>query len=306
MKVLLYDNDSVHLDLLMDNLNEQDYDLVVEQDALRLFDHLSGNVPELIISNFNQYLGGVDLVNAILARLEPPFPYILFLTEEHSEPHVVDCLGPIPGDFITIPLRADEFRARITVAEKAIALQNLLRAQKEYPPDIALYDPLTNVLNRQAVYERGLIELNRSQRERNAVCLALIELVNASKIADQYGEGTSNQAIRFVARAIRANVRMYDVVGRWNVERFMLILPGLPIEHTRKVIERIINAIRSVRIRDEGQNQIDLEIAAGYTWTNQGEGIPLTDLIYRANTAISRASILGPEKNLIAFSEVMR
>ena len=306
MKVLLYDSDDVYLHLLRDNLNQDDYTLVVEQDALKLFDHLEGDVPELIISNFNQYRGGVELVNAVLARLEPPFPYILFLTEDHSETLAVNCLGPIPGDFISTPLRSEEFQARIIVAEKAIALQNLLRAQKDYPPDIALYDPLTNVLNRQAVYERGLVELNRSQRQKTPVCLAMIELINAAEIARQNGEGISNQAIRFVARAIRANLRLYDVVGRWMDGRFMLVLPGLPIEHTRNVIERIIMAIQSVRIRSEDQDQIDLVIAAGYTWSDQGEALPLVELIQRASSAIDRATVLEHQDKLIAYSEAVR
>jgi diguanylate cyclase (GGDEF)-like protein len=306
MKVLLYDSDDVHLHLLKDNLNQEDYSLVVEQDALKLFDHLEGDAPELIISNFNQYRGGVDLVNAVLARLEPPFPYILFLTEDHSETLAVNCLGPIPGDFISTPLRPEEFRARIIVAEKAIALQNLLRAQKDYPSDIALYDPLTNVLNRQAVYERGLVELNRSQRQKTPVCLAMVELVNAAEIARQNGEGISNQAIRFVARAIRANLRLYDVVGRWMDGRFMLVLPGLPIEHTRNVIERIVRAIQSVRIRSGEQDQIDLVIAAGYTWSDQGEALPLVELIHRASSAIDQATMLEHQEKLIAYSEVIR
>ena len=97
MKVLLYETESKHIDLLSEHLNQEDYELVVEKDKKQLHQHFEEDLPELVISNFELPLGGIDLVNNILSNLKPPFPYVIFITPPESEQYAVDCLGPIPA-----------------------------------------------------------------------------------------------------------------------------------------------------------------------------------------------------------------
>jgi diguanylate cyclase (GGDEF)-like protein len=267
VKVLLYDNNEDQISLLRDNMNKHDFTLVVEQEPLNLFDHLKEDAPELIISNFDLENGGIDLVNAMLAMLQPPFPYVLFLTETYSEKYAVNCLGPVIGDFISKPVQEAEFYARVVVAERAIALQKYLRSQLELPPDVAMYDDLTNLLNRQAVYERVLAEMSRSQREGKPLCLALIEVANADEIEELYGENTARQAIRFVARAIRANIRIYDVVGRMMGAKFLVVLA----------------------------------VAAGYTWKEPKMNTALYELIDQANQAMVEAAKIEMGNKIAGF-----
>ncbi|HSG25525.1 MAG TPA: diguanylate cyclase [Anaerolineales bacterium] len=301
MKVLLYNDNDEQIRLLQDNLNKHDFSLIVEQDPQRVFDHLNEDAPELIISNFELPNGGIDLVNAILAMLQAPFPYVLFLTEAYSEKYAVNCLGPVIGDFISKPVQEAEFNARISVAERAIALQKYLRSQEDVPPDLAMYDDLTNLLNRQAVYERALAEMSRSQREAKPLCLALIEVCNADEIEAQYDENTARQAIRFVARAIRANIRMYDVVGRWMGAKFLVVLPGIGNEDAGRVIRRVYDEIQSVRIRMANDEVLNLVVSAGYTWKAPRTNTALYELIDQADKAVHQASTFEKEDKIARF-----
>jgi diguanylate cyclase (GGDEF)-like protein len=304
VKVLLYDDHEEQIGLLQENLNKHDFSLVVEQDSQNLFEHLKGEPPELIISNFDLPNGGIDLVNAILTMLQPPFPYVLFLTESWSEKYAVDCLGPVIGDFMLKPVQEAEFLARIIVAERTIALQKYLRTQQEVPPDLAMYDDLTNLLNRQAVYERGLIEMNRAQRDVKPLCFAIFEVVNADEIEMLYDENMARQAIRFVARAIRANVRLYDVVGRWIGAKFLLVLPGVAKEDCRNVVERVYREIHSVRIRVEDDVLLELVVAAGFTWKEAKLSLPLYELIDQADQAMKEATKVKFEDKIVGFLEM--
>ena len=304
MKVLLYDNNDEQIRLLQDNLDKHDFSLIVEQDPLRVFEHLREDAPELIISNFELLNGGIDLVNALLSMLQAPFPYVLFLTEVYSEKYAVNCLGPVIGDFISKPIHEAEFNARISVAERAIALQKYLRSQEDVPPDLAMYDDLTNLLNRQAVYERALAEMSRSQREAIPLCLALIEVCNADEIEARYNENTARQAIRFVARAIRANIRMYDVVGRWMGAKFLAVLPGVGNEDAGRVIRRVYDEIQSVRIRIANDEVLDLKVAAGYTWKAPRTTTALYELIDQADKAVNQASTYVIEDKISRFEEI--
>jgi diguanylate cyclase (GGDEF)-like protein len=297
LKVFLFNNDKKQHKLVKATLNDQDYELIVESDLKKLVAHFADESPELIISDFEYKGGGIDLINELLSHLQPPFPYVLFITESQAESYAVDCLGPIPGDFLSKPVREEELSARVQVAERAIALQRHLRSQESVSPDLALYDDLTNLLNRQAVYERALAELNRAHRQKIDTCLALLEIINIDSITEEHGEQVAKQAIRFVARAIRANIRMYDLVGRWMGSKFLLMLPGLPLDYTKNVVERIYSAISAVRIRLSDEESLQLEIAVGYVLSNAEEPTPLYELIEGANQALSDASQLKqPEK----------
>ena len=123
-------------------------------------------------------------------------------------------------------LLAAEFAAEleIAVAERTLALQARAKETSGHSSDsLALYDHLTSVLNRQAIYERALAEMNRSQRDGNQVGIAMIEIVNLDEIIEKYGSDVRDQSVRFVARAARANMRIYDLVGRWIGAKFMYI-----------------------------------------------------------------------------------
>ena len=290
MNVLLLDKDKKRLKTLVDTLGDQDFNIVVEKDGKEVMKHLLDDPPELIISDFELPGGGIDLVNNILTLTKDQYPYVLFLTEEEEENYAVDSLGPIPGDFLLKPLKKRELKARIAVAERTIALQSHLRDSKGGRVDLALYDDMTNVLNRQAVYERALAELNRAMREKIQVCLAMIEVINHKDMESDDKEDMSAQAIRYVARAIRANVRMYDLVGRWIGSKFFLLLPSLPKEHTQAVIERIYTAITAVRVKYGEGEMLPIDIAIGYTWSTEEAPAPLYVLIEQANNALNEAS----------------
>lgn len=303
MKILLYSDDKDQIDLVSDLLYGKDYTLLIEEDSSSLLGYLKQDVPELIISNFDLPNGGIDLVNSILAITQPPFPYVLFLTEEFSEKFAVDCLGPIPGDFIVKPVRGQELEARLVVAERTIAMQYRLHNQEDPPPDIAMYDDLTNLLNRQAIYEHALAEINRAQREKHPVCLVMIEIHNAVKIEEEHGQEMWRQAVRFVARAIRANLRMYDLVGRWMDAKFLVVLPGLTSEHGQCVVERIITAVHAVNLRLEDNTLLELDVAGGYTYAEPKSPRPLYELIDHANLALSQAEQLTSKPRVLVYSE---
>jgi len=289
VKLLIVDHDQAQRKFLKENLAEQDFEILMEGDGNDVMRHLEDTPPELIISNFSTPNGGIELINNILKLEKELFPYVIFITEEHGEKYAIDSLGPIPGDFIYKPIKTEQLNARVSIAERAIALQKRLRDSKDIQMDLAMYDGLTNVLNRQAVYERALGELNRAKREHLQLCLAMVDVLNYDWVTSTYDMETANQAIQYVARAIRANVRMYDLVGRWIGAKFFILLPGLLQEHSMIVIDRIYNAVTSVRVKHVDGDSIPIDLAVGYTWADGDEPDPLYVLIEKANGALAKA-----------------
>lgn len=304
VNVIVYDDNETRIDLLRENLNQADYNVVIVQSGEALLANLEDGMPDLIVSNFDLPKGGYDLVNAILAGVQQPFPYLLFMTDEKSEKYVVDCLGPVPGDFVSLPLREEALQARIVVAEKAIALHAYLRTQEGIPPELTMYDSETNLLNKTAVFDRGLVEISRSHRENHTVGVAMFDLVNVDEITRQHGEELSRLTIRFIANTIRANIRMYDIVGRWTPSRFLVLLPGLPLEHAANVVDRLYEAVSEINIPLMDDSMLEMVYAAGYTCIFDQGNQQFSEIVNRAELAVMAAHQVVDRKKVLAFSDI--
>jgi diguanylate cyclase (GGDEF)-like protein len=301
---LIYETDESTLALLKKNLSQSEYQVRVAFNDGGLFALLEDEKPDMVISNFALRKGGYDLANAILSRVQQPFPYVLFLTEKKSEKFVVDCLGPIPGDFVSMPLKEESLQNRIIVAEKAIALQDYYRSQDEFSPDRSMFDPETKLLNKQAIYERGLVEISRSQRENQDVGVALIELTNLDDIRARHGNGLTGLVARFIANTLRGNIRIYDIVGRWTPARFLVLLPGLLNENAEEVVTRLYQSISEIKIPLMDDSLMRLEFALGYTCAVHGEERPFAEVVEQAERSVSAASTLVEGYRVLSYSQL--
>lgn len=302
MDVLVYDDNEAQLDLLKGNLNQEDYHVVFVRSGDALIDYLEEKLPDLVVSNFELPKGGYELANVILTRIQQPFPYVLYLTDEKNEKYVVDCLGPIPGDFVLLPLREEDLAARILVAENAIALQEHLHTQDGASREVLMYDPETNLLNRKAIFDRGMVEINRSHRENHTMGVAMIDLVNMDKIVQQHGEELSRLALRFISNTIQANIRLYDVVGRWSPSQLLLLIPGLPQESAESVVTRLYQRVEELKIRLMDDSNLEMQFAAGYTCISQKDTYSFADIVERAEQTLISARDLGGGTPVLAFS----
>lgn len=290
MQVLLFDKNKKQREKVIGFLDGQDYELIETADRKELLDHLKEGKVQLVISDFEMKDGGTDLLNHILGIDLQKYPFMLFYTSRDAEARVIESLGPISGDFIVKPLKEAEFTARLMIAERIIALQSRIEMGMTQEDEMALYDTLTGMLNKQAAYERALVEHNRAQREGLSLCMAMIEVTNLNDIYEKHGQEICDQATRFVARAIRANVRLYDLVGRWIGAKFMVLLPGTGIKHAELVVNRIHKGVTSIKVTTPEGKELNLDVKAGYTISDKEAPIPLFMLIEQANDALIEVS----------------
>lgn len=89
----------------------------------------------------------------------------------------------------------------------------------------ATIDPLTGLPNRRHFRERLLAEVARAERHASVFALGIYDLDNFKKLNDTAGHAAGDQALRKLARILKATVRESDVVARWGGEEFVLLLP---------------------------------------------------------------------------------
>ncbi|MBT5335072.1 MAG: diguanylate cyclase [Chloroflexi bacterium] len=287
MKFLVLSDDQQTHNFFNEIIDDRSYEMFSISGSDGIMSQMEKIQPDVLIADFDYPgLEGFELINGILASDLQEYPYIVFLTDPNQNKHVIDCLGPIPGDFVNRPLDQGEIEARLVIADRMISFKQQLLQKSGQSESLAIYDQLTSVLNRQAVYERALAEVNRAQRGDIQIGLAMVEIVNLSEIHKGYGAEVSNQTIRFVARAARANVRIYDIVGRWIGSKYLVLLPGIDEDFSKNIFERIQKAITTVKVKLPDGNLIDLDVRIGYVCLNQEKPEALYVLIEKANQAL--------------------
>ncbi len=287
MKVLVLSNDQKTHDFFNEIMDDRSYEMFSISGPDRIMNQMEEIRPDILIADFDfPKFEGFELINGILASDLHEYPYIVFLTDPNQNKHVIDCLGPIPGDFVNRPIDKGEIEARLVIADRMISFKQQLLQKAGQSESLAIYDQLTSVLNRQAVYERALAEVNRAQRGDIQIGLGMVEIVNLAEIHQNHGAEVSNQTIRYVARAARANVRIYDIVGRWIGSKFLVLLPDLNEEFSKNIFERIQKAITTVKVKLPDGSLIGLDVRIGYVCLDQKNPEALYVLIEKANQAL--------------------
>lgn len=163
------------------------------------------------------------------------------------------------------------------------------------------HDPLTKVYNRGA-FERILAaELIRASRAGQSLALVLLDLDDFKAVNDSYGHPCGDRVLETIGALLLAEKRSYDYVARVGGEEFALILPSVGLVRAEMVIERILEAVRSLRVVCDGVNSpLHITISAGLACT-KGKAATTREKLYAlADEALYKAKTAGKDQLVAA------
>jgi len=105
-----------------------------------------------------------------------------------------------------------------------------LETKLQQMSELVREDQLTGTLNRRGlddVFER---ESARADRRNTSLCVALLDLDNFKRLNDTYGHLAGDNALRHLAKVVKATLRSIDVIARFGGEEFMIMLPETPVD----------------------------------------------------------------------------
>lgn len=99
-------------------------------------------------------------------------------------------------------------------------------------------------------------ELARAERTETPLGVLMIDLDSFKAVNDTYGHLHGDRVLKEVARAIKQEVREYDLVGRFGGEEFVVLLPGIDATEIANAAERIRQRIAGMHVDlgDDGQS----------------------------------------------------
>ncbi|MCB9832917.1 MAG: GGDEF domain-containing protein [Planctomycetes bacterium] len=154
----------------------------------------------------------------------------------------------------------------------------------------ATHDHLSQGLNRGAIFQVAERELARAMRREHSLAVILVDLDQFKEINDGWGHAAGDAVIRECALRLRRNVRIYDSVGRYGGDEFLLVLPAADEAEADRIAARLAGAFREPF--DLGDHLHPVTISLGGAVHHGGEE-SLDDLIARADRALYRTKQAG-------------
>lgn len=151
-------------------------------------------------------------------------------------------------------------------------------------------DRLTGLSNRLKLDEVLATELEQSSLRGLPCSIVLLDIDYFKRVNDVFGHLVGDTVLRDVARMLAQGVRMYDTVGRWGGEEFMMILPGADTDDAAAVAERVRVSIAAHSFERVGKLTVSLGVA-----TTRGE-MSIVELVVSADDALYRAKNNGRDQ----------
>jgi diguanylate cyclase (GGDEF)-like protein len=228
----------------------------------------------------------------MLRKLTEPYVYVVLLTSRDRREDMVAALDGGADDFLTKPFDPAELKARLRSGARVVELQDgLLRAQEALRVQ-ATRDHLTGLWNRGAILELLDKELNRAQRQRTPLAVALVDVDRFKEINDAYGHALGDLVLRSVSTRMEETLRTYDLVGRYGGDEFLMILPGCDASIAADVAERVRARVSSEIVRSP-QCELSPSLSIGVASTSTFGDVDRATLIQAADEALYRAKARG-------------
>jgi diguanylate cyclase (GGDEF)-like protein len=295
VKILIADDEPVSRRLLEGMLRRLGHEVVAVEDGTQASAVLlAPDGPRIAILDWMMPgIDGLDVCRRVRQR-SSPYTWILLLTSRDSRSDMLAGLDAGADDFLVKPCDALELRVRLRSGERIIALQQHLLETQAALKFEAAHDRLTGLANRGSILDQLDRDLSRSRREKGALSVILADLDHFKRINDEYGHAAGDKVLREVGSRMRTVLRVYDTVGRYGGEEFLMVLPGADLEGALEAGERVRAAIRSTPIHDQGREMwASASFGAASTSTF---GFNADALIRGADDALYKAKAQGRDR----------
>ncbi len=168
----------------------------------------------------------------------------------------------------------------------------------------ATLDALTGLNNRHQFHTRLHSEVANAKRQKSSLCCIMTDIDFFKSVNDTYGHAVGDCVLKTVAKAIKKELREYDIPSRYGGEEFTILLPNTSLEEASVVAERLRSGIekRAINIEEysiENVSKISVTISVGVAQYNSKMKEP-ENLYQKADKALYTAKESGRNRVVVA------
>ncbi len=158
----------------------------------------------------------------------------------------------------------------------------------------ATIDPLTGLLNRNALATRFAEIAEQAARSNAWVAIIECDLDNFKRINDRFGHGRGDAVLTDIAYALRRNLRSFELVYRLGGEEFLIVMPGGGSEEGRAAAERIRHEVERT---EPGGLRVTASLGVAAA---QGSEVKFEEIFRRADSALYAAKHAGRNRVVVS------
>lgn len=287
-RILVVDGNGERCALIHEMLAVEGYEAVYLPDAREALRLTAEYEPDLILLAASLPGGsGLDLCGSLRMSYPRRHYPVLLLGDDNDEDSVANGLLAGADDFVGVPIRPNELRARIRVQLRNKRFYDALervRNERDSLRRETQIDPLTNVLNRRSL--EATVQQRCEARERFGVLF--MDLDHFKQVNDRFGHESGDRVLISVAALIKSCLHSGDVVGRYGGEEFVAIIADAGLESARLVAERLREAVEAMHPPSPGPSRMTVSIGATVHDPRQLDESP-QELVHRADLALYAA-----------------
>jgi diguanylate cyclase (GGDEF)-like protein/PAS domain S-box-containing protein len=156
-------------------------------------------------------------------------------------------------------------------------------------------DYLTGLCNRRYFLELGELELSRTQRYGNALCLLMLDIDHFKSINDSHGHKAGDKVLQTFGKVCQETLRDVDIVGRLGGEEFAILLPQTGLEKAVEAAERLRDIIGGTDVMLAAGLPLRFTVSIGVTLL-KGNDVNIDMLLDQADKALYEAKQTGRNK----------
>ncbi|MBI5106863.1 MAG: GGDEF domain-containing protein, partial [Solirubrobacterales bacterium] len=157
----------------------------------------------------------------------------------------------------------------------------------------AEHDALTGLATRASALAAAE-DLHRRRGADEALAIAIVDLDGFARVGAAHGDLAGDAVLQTVAGHLRDALRDEDVVGRFEGDAFVAVLPGTAVDGATPALERVLGAIRDAAV---GTWAHDLRVTASAGLAPVGGGERAVDVaVAAAEAAVARAKAAGGDR----------
>jgi diguanylate cyclase (GGDEF)-like protein len=110
---------------------------------------------------------------------------------------------------------------------------------------LAHHDELTGVMNRRSLFAALRDELQRAERSKLPLSVAILDLDRFKAVNDQFGHLAGDKTLKIFASTLSQLTRKADRFGRYGGEEFLLVMTSTGLDTAETPIERMRAALKA-------------------------------------------------------------
>jgi len=137
---------------------------------------------------------------------------------------------------------------------------------------LTLLDPLTRIGNRRYLEEQMEEKFREFQISGLSLGFLFFDIDHFKRVNDNWGHVVGDRVLTVVASTLKHSLRIYDVLGRWGGEEFLLLLPNLKEGALEEVSDRLRKLVAASEIFLESSHEpLHVTVSGGATLARLGE-----------------------------------